>query len=222
MITKFKIFETVDEIETEEGKAVGLAYEDIYPFIIKLMQYEIYVGDEGSVHSDLYFLKKIEEKEDDIQGRIWLQHKIIAIWHLNKLVENKYYRSRIKEIFDLIADKFEIDIYSDWKLDVVINENDIEKLENNGYYIYFGYDGKYYALIPVNDFIIGNYNIEDDSDTHILHLMKYDKKRKELFKRGYEPKIKRWKDWQKPFESLNYQELYNKYNNYEKYDVLKI
>ena len=197
MITKFKIFETVDRIETPQGEEIWLHRNNVYPFVIKLNKNEIHVGDEGDVHTNLYHYGSAYKEDTDIQGRIYKQEKTITFWGLDKIIK----KNILKKLFKIIAKEFNIQDYNGWVVDVATKKEDIDKYEQKGYYIYLGYDGNYYTLIPINDLISGIYNIENDSDTHALHLLNSDEKRKELIRKGYTYKNSKWKKWQKPFEN---------------------
>lgn len=195
-----KIFETCDSIKTETDE---IFYDDdekeIYPFIVN-NDYTVNVGD---CCKDHYSIKNNEH--EIVRGRIFIDDKIISFWDLEEIDSSKY-----REIFNSIENIFGLSL-NEFRIDIPVDK----KFKSNKYFTYENQYG-YYALVPVKDFINNIFNIRNDDIAKNAHLLKVKDKWKYLKDSGYKPKMKNWKEWQKPFESadsLMFNDVHVQYDN---------
>jgi len=189
-----KKFELCDQINTETKKDVLFTDENVFPFYVN-KDMEVKFGKQGHSHTDMWIFDEI------IRGRIFYDDKVIGFWDLEKF-------KNLQKLFDIIQRDLkklydDVNIFDgEWRVDVDVHtDEDLEKIKNNGYFTYKGYSDTKSALIPIKDFISGDYRIVTNQDAKILHNLNAKDKSKALKDSGYKPRFKNWKEWQKPFES---------------------
>jgi len=200
-----KRFEACDEIETEkgylffDGTTTGFERTDdrVFPFIV-YKDWVVKTGGQG--HSHMWISRSKNRDEELIRGRVFLDKKVLSFWGL------KRYKGSYKKLFDIINENLDVDIYNgEWRIDVQV-ENDF-----HNYGKYFKYqvgEGdviETFILVPIKEFVSGeykdNFSFMDDLEKQKIHMMKVGDKNKALKDMGAKPKVRNWKEWQKPFES---------------------
>jgi len=124
----------------------------------------------------------------DYPGRIWSNEKIISFWEFPETKE------KLDEIISYINELSSFKIDDSWQIEVY--DGKIQKLSKWG-------DNSTHdkreegRLIPISEYKGSN---NPDPETYKIHLMKAAEKNKALKDMGAKPKVKNWKEWQKPFE----------------------
>jgi len=202
-----KKFETCDEIGTEKG-VIDYDHADTYPFVIILDDNEIYFGNMRSMHCEIDVLSgNAYLNSDEIQGRVYINEKVISFWNID------IWSHSDRELFELIEDKINNDITDnidffdgEWRIEISLDAEDeddqefINILKNNEYFTIDGLD----FLVPINDYISGvysEYKPKVNQKAYNIHLLKAGEKNKALKDMGAKPKVRNWKEWQKPFEA---------------------
>jgi len=176
--------ESCDGIFVEGGIEVDYQSKGAKPFVI--LNDKIYVGNYREVHRDVYDRHNLL---DAIEGRLYFDEKIISFWELELI-------SDFEHVAELINKETNIDLFDgEWRIDVCVSKdldfnksNYYEKLSNK-YYVYKSYEYSksyqyWFALIPINDYISGDWEKFDMSDLKVIHLLNW-KEKQELKKKGW-------------------------------------
>ena len=202
MIIKFSnyITEVCDGVKVEgSDDDLSVSFRGARPFIIQ--EDEIYIGEEGDTHLEMYIDKtyNLYETEYDLQGRVYLEDRIVSFWD----IENLWDKDDYDFLFKLIADAFNIKSWSNWRIDLLLLPEYTDLFIEKEYFIYTSYQDEEYVLIPVEEFIKNKYKTKKDVKAYNLHNLKSKEKYKALKDLGYKSKSSQWKDYQKPFENNN-------------------
>ncbi|NPV12815.1 MAG: hypothetical protein HPY57_13600 [Ignavibacteria bacterium] len=173
------IKEFCDEINTELGYT-DYNNRDVFPFFV-FENGDIEFGADRLTHSDM---KITSTSNELLRGRIFLKEKVIGFWN----IEN--YDGDFKELFQKIQhelSKWENGINffdGKWRIDLPINDSDVKLFNEKGYYTYY-MKKTWLALVPITDFVSGEYKKYVISDEDIMRSHSDVKLRQELKKKGF-------------------------------------
>ena len=216
-----RLNEMCDEIEDEKGYAMYTDTKEntIIPFIVYQDGDKLFTmfGPNGSAHMSVPTPKNGETEV--IRGRLFITKKLITFWELYS------YNGDEKELFETIQNDMnkhfrtaevghEYDFFDGkWRLDIQVGTERTDP-KYFKYTIWMKDVEYYFILVPINDYLEDNYEIKPDSEAYKIHLKNAEEKNKALKSMGAKPKIRNWKEWQKPFESLDKLKRYsNKLSN---------
>jgi len=161
----------------------------------------------GGYHNDMrddYNSRKDEpflaySSESIFTGRLWFKHKFISFWHTPYEIKDniKWAREVGIEVADPEATFKEMVLQL--KQDLV-DKGYIDKNENilEWYAEIRKTFGEPYEVVKLKDFKGGLF----DEEEYRIHLLNAADKNKALKDMGAKPKVKKWKEWQKPFEKM--------------------
>ena len=214
MITSFKKFNLKENADLIKGYNFKYDWDDgdARPFFFKVNEdhtkvKNLYIGDYDETHGDIP-----ESEDDDIvyPGRLWTHRKIMAFWvYPNEVL----FTSMIKSL----EKKLGIKIFNnDWRIEVIKNDNEIERTKfNNDTFNYYG-DNHYKEIktdvIPLDDYV-GSENPSEEE--HIMHMMNW--KEKALAKKAGKLNINGWGSdktaWDSPHNIEFRQKIYQEKKN---------
>jgi 8-oxo-dGTP pyrophosphatase MutT (NUDIX family) len=217
-------------------------YKSGVAFIYDRKDNKLILGEEGEIHSDIRGKYNISASDMNrpnsryIEGRYWFgKVNVISFWEYPK-------KSELDDFLKVFEEKTNLKIDDSWYIEVIITktpfnlshgtpQTDEEKIKEfkNKYNITddFISDCRYYALIPIKKYL-GSYKQREED--YKFHLMKQNDPRRKLRSKpeGFgSKKIKKYKDWQKPFESklnespdnISIKEDDSYFVNFAKYDI---
>jgi len=183
-----------------------------YAFTVSFAKDKLNIDIGDNTHGGL----KYSTNDYTLNGRIWEKYKIISFWQYNFSDFNiinidfdphnydKINPFTFNEILNFIQKEFNKKYkknikFSNWLIDFPIDKKTKSKYKET-HYKYYNTD---YAILPIKDFKNQKIKInhKGNIDSRKIHLLNVEDKSKKLKEMGYKPKIKQFKEWEKPFEN---------------------
>lgn len=226
-----KPFESADVIELVD-RGSRLRYGMGYAF----GEYEgkLYIGKKGVTHGDFYTMNGDINSRDDLDypGRIWLRNYCEKFGLENGYISFWRYPEpeKLKEIIDKLEEHFDEKIWNNEYLIEVVDTPE-KSIEVSDYSL--GLDkfdvwqdsNDQGTLIPLEDYM-GSMDWSKDIQQK-QHVISPIFKNNKVPKGFGSQKIKKWKEWQKPFENKLYEDpdtiIYDDYYiNYSSFNTVQI